>query len=71
LREDEFSFDVTDRMLNADNTCNLSSDPLGCNTADIEYYYVSRLRNETAPGPDFVVHPGVPRTVRMHFQYFL
>jgi outer membrane receptor protein involved in Fe transport len=38
---------------------------------DIEYYYVSRLRNESAPHPDFVVHPGVPRTVRMHFQYFL
>jgi outer membrane receptor protein involved in Fe transport len=38
---------------------------------DIEYYYASRLRNEAAPRPDFVVHPGVPRTVRMHFQYFL
>ncbi len=38
---------------------------------DIEYYYVSRLQNESAPRPDFVVHPGVPRTVRVHFQYFL
>jgi len=38
---------------------------------DIEYYYVSRLQNEAAPRPDFVVHPGVPRTVRAHFQYFL
>lgn len=37
---------------------------------DIEYYYVSRLQNEAAPRPDFVVHPGVPRTVRAHFQYF-
>ena len=38
---------------------------------DIEYYYVSRLQNEASPRPDFVVHPGVPRTVRAHFQYFL
>ena len=38
---------------------------------DIEYYYVSRLQNESAPRPDFVVHPGVPLTVRAHFQYSL
>ena len=38
---------------------------------DIEYYYVSRLQHEAAPSPDFVVHPGVPRTVRIHVQYFL
>ncbi|MDB6011712.1 MAG: tonB dependent receptor family protein [Gammaproteobacteria bacterium] len=38
---------------------------------DIEYYYVSRLKNETSPTPDFVVHPGVPLTVRAHFQYIL
>jgi hypothetical protein len=38
---------------------------------DIEYYYVSRLANEAAPQPDFVVHPGVPLTIRAHFQYFL
>jgi len=38
---------------------------------DIEYYYVSRLQNESAPSPDFVVHPGVPRTFRARFQYFL
>jgi outer membrane receptor protein involved in Fe transport len=37
---------------------------------DIEYYYVSRLRNETSPQPDYVVHPGVPLTLRLHFQYF-
>jgi hypothetical protein len=37
---------------------------------DIEYYYVSRLQNEPAPRPDFVVHPGVPRTIRARFQYF-
>jgi hypothetical protein len=36
---------------------------------DIEYYYVSRLRNEVSPRADYVVHPGVPRTVRAHFQY--
>ena len=38
---------------------------------DIEYYYASRLQNEAAPKADFVVHPGVPRTIRAHFQYDL
>jgi hypothetical protein len=37
---------------------------------DIEYYYVSRLRNEAAPTADYVVHPGVPRTLRAHFQFW-
>jgi len=37
---------------------------------DIEYYYVSRLKNESLPATDHVVHPGVPRTVRARFQYF-
>lgn len=36
---------------------------------DIEYYYVSRLNGEAFPQPDYVVHPGVPRTVRAHIQY--
>jgi hypothetical protein len=36
---------------------------------DIEYYYVSRLRNEPAPAADYVVHPGVPRTIRARFQF--
>ena len=38
---------------------------------DIEYYYVSRLQNEATATPDYVVHPGVPRTVRAHMEYFL
>jgi TonB-dependent Receptor Plug Domain len=38
---------------------------------DIEYYYVSRLANEAAPQADYVVHPGVPLTIRAHFQYYL
>ena len=37
---------------------------------DIEYYYVSRLSNEVSPQPDYVVHPGIPRTARAHFTYF-
>ena len=37
---------------------------------DIEYYYVSRLKNEVSPSADYVVHPGVPRTFRAHFTYF-
>ena len=36
---------------------------------DIEYYYVTRLKNEASPVPDHVVHPGVPRTLRARFQY--
>jgi hypothetical protein len=36
---------------------------------DIEYYYVSRLKSEPSPVADYVVHPGVPRTVRARFQY--
>jgi outer membrane receptor protein involved in Fe transport len=38
---------------------------------DIEYYYVSRLHNEAFATPDYVVHPGVPRTLRVQFQYSL
>jgi len=38
---------------------------------DIEYYYVSRLREEPAPVADFVIHPGVPRTIRVRFKYLL
>jgi outer membrane receptor protein involved in Fe transport len=38
---------------------------------DIEYYYVSRLQNEGSPVADYVVHSGVPRTVRAKFQYRL
>jgi outer membrane receptor protein involved in Fe transport len=37
---------------------------------DIEYYYVSRLKNEGLPKADYVVHPGVPRTLRAHFTYY-
>jgi TonB dependent receptor/TonB-dependent Receptor Plug Domain len=36
---------------------------------DIEYYYVSRLKNEAAPQAGYEVHPGVPRTLRAHIQY--
>jgi hypothetical protein len=36
---------------------------------DIEYYYVSRLKTEASPVADYVVHPGVPRTLRARLQY--
>jgi hypothetical protein len=36
---------------------------------DIEYYYASRLRNEAQAQPDYVVHAGVPRTLRLKFRY--
>jgi outer membrane receptor protein involved in Fe transport len=38
---------------------------------DIEYYYVSRLQHEASPQADYVVHPGVPRTLRARFEYRL
>src|SRR5258708_10429357 len=34
LREDQFDFDVKDKMLNADGSCNINSDPLGCSTGN-------------------------------------
>ena len=37
---------------------------------DIAYYYASRLKNETKPQADYVVHPGVPRTFRGRFTYY-
>jgi hypothetical protein len=32
VREDQFDFDVKDKMLNPDGSCNIDSDPLGCVT---------------------------------------
>ena len=37
---------------------------------DIEYYYVTRLKNAAPPAAGYVVHPGVPRLVRANFSYF-
>lgn len=37
----------------------------------IEYYYIWRLANEVAPQADYGVHPGLPRTIRARFQYYL
>jgi hypothetical protein len=37
---------------------------------DIEYYYVSRLKDEGSALPGYVVHAGVPRTLRAHFTYY-
>jgi hypothetical protein len=34
LREDWFGFQVKDKMLNADGSCDIRSDPLGCDTGD-------------------------------------
>ncbi len=36
---------------------------------DIEYYYESQLRGETAPVADVHLHPAEPRTVRMSLTY--
>ena len=32
VREDQFEFDVTDKMRNTDGSCTLASDPLGCDS---------------------------------------
>ena len=32
VREDQFDFDVKDKMLNPDGSCSINSDPLGCVT---------------------------------------
>ena len=63
----QFGFRHADRWLAALDVFNLAD----VKWNDIEYYYVARLQNEPVPRPDFVVHPGVPRTLRAHFQYFL
>jgi hypothetical protein len=63
----QLGFRSADRWLAAIDVFNIA----GVKWNDIEYYYASRLQNEAAPSPDFVVHPGVPRTVQAHFQYFL
>ena len=34
VREDTFDFDVKDKMLNPDGSCNVNSDPLGCATGN-------------------------------------
>ena len=31
--------------------------------------FVSRLKDQSSPTADYVVHPGVPRTVRARVQY--
>jgi hypothetical protein len=36
---------------------------------DIEYYYVSRLKNQPSPSADNEFHPGVPRTLRARIEY--
>ncbi len=36
---------------------------------DIEYYYASQLKNESASVNDYMVHPGEPRSVRFTLTY--
>lgn len=38
---------------------------------DIEYYYAVRLPGEASAQPDYVVHSGVPRTLRATFTYYM
>jgi hypothetical protein len=61
----QLGFERTGKWLVALDVFNIA----GVKWNDIEYYYVSRLQNEAAPQADYVVHPGVPRTLRARFQY--
>ena len=38
---------------------------------DITYYYAVRLPGQANAAPDYVVHSGIPRTVRAEFTYYL
>jgi TonB dependent receptor/TonB-dependent Receptor Plug Domain len=62
----QIGFQKTDQWLVAIDVFNIAN----VKWNDIEYYYVSRLKNEAAPVPDYVVHPGVPRTLRARFTYY-
>ena len=61
----QFGFQRSKQWLVAVDVFNLA----GVKWNDIEYYYVSRLQNEAAPQADYMVHPGVPRTLRARLQY--
>jgi hypothetical protein len=63
----QVGFRRTDRWLAALDLFNIAD----VKWNDIEYFYVSRLKNEINAGPDYVVHPGVPFTLRLHVQFFL
>jgi hypothetical protein len=74
LREHGFGVIIRERVYRAPDHWLVALDVFNLFDAkwnDIEYYYVSRLQNEPTPRPDFVVHPGVPRTVRVRFQLYL
>lgn len=53
------NFDLSFDILNLLNT----------QTNDIEYYYASRIENESVPVDDYMIHPGEPRSVRLTLTY--
>lgn len=61
----QIGFRKTEHWLASVDVFNLA----GVRWNDITYYYVSRLKNKALLQADYVVHPGVPRTVRARFQY--
>ncbi|MDB6085778.1 MAG: tonB dependent receptor family protein [Gammaproteobacteria bacterium] len=62
----QFGFQKPDRWLVAVDVFNIAD----VKWNDIEYYYVSRLKNEPSPQADYVIHPGAPRTFRAHFSCY-
>jgi hypothetical protein len=62
----QFGFEKPGKWLAAVDVFNIAN----VRWNDIEYYYVSRLKNEATPAADYVVHPGVPRTLRARFSYY-
>ncbi len=61
----QIGFQPSKRRLVALDVFNIA----GVKWNDIEYYYVLRLKNEVSPAADYVLHPGVPRTARLHFTH--
>ena len=53
------NFDISVDVLNLCNT----------QTNDIEYYYESQLKGESASVADYMVHPGEPRSIRLTLTY--
>jgi hypothetical protein len=60
LREDQFDFDVKDKMLNADRSCNINSDPLGCSTGN-------KRASIFSPKLGVVLGPGAKTTYFINF----
>jgi outer membrane receptor protein involved in Fe transport len=62
IREDQFDFDVTDKMRGHDGICNIDSDPLGCDSG-------SRRASLFSPKAGLVLGPWAKTTLYLNFGY--